>query len=578
MRAALSLLVLAAAPAAQTWQFVGSTDGSKPTKRHEAAYVEVGGKFYLMGGRGSRPVEEFDPVTETWTDLGLPPLQMHHFQPVVWGGKIYAVCAFEGGYPNETAVPNIWIFDPSTAAWQMSSAIPPARNRGAAGAVVYDDFIYVVGGNNQGHNGGYVPWLDRYDPATDTWTALADAPHARDHFTAAVIGNKLYAAGGRQTEQPNPFVNTIGPVDVYDFTSGQWANMPEPIPTQRAGTMTIARDEHLVVIGGESPGTAHDETEALDVGTGEWLALPGLNQARHSGGAVLYQDHVYCAAGSGNAGGNPELDTQESLDLSTLLATSALNLVTNGDFDAGQSGWIDNGDLTLSTDGGINAPALEVENGWTGKVAAGGPQKTYLLRGVYQVFGGGGNARLGLEYLDAGGIELGETALSLDTTSAYTSFDLTGTSPLGTASVRAFFEATGGRKLRFDDVVLMLKPAEILRVGVPANPVALQPSGTGPVAGQAWSPFIDHSDFAPGAAIDLVAVGLFPVNLPTSIGTVLCDPTTTLIATSAAGVPFAIPVPSVPVTIGAQLYTQGASVDGFSTPLTNALDITILAP
>ncbi|MEM9778236.1 MAG: galactose oxidase-like domain-containing protein, partial [Chloroflexota bacterium] len=52
-----------------TWEPVTTTDNSQPTERHESAYVEKDGKFYLMGGRGSRPIEMFDPISKTWLNL-----------------------------------------------------------------------------------------------------------------------------------------------------------------------------------------------------------------------------------------------------------------------------------------------------------------------------------------------------------------------------------------------------------------------------------------------------------------------------------------------------------------------------
>jgi len=234
--AALLALVLAPAAPAQ-WVLETSSDGSEPTARHEAGGVAYDGQLYLMGGRGPRPVERYDPLSDTWTDLGQPPLQLHHFQPVVHDGLVWVLCAFVGGYPFETPVPHIWTWDPATNTWAQGPLIPPARNRGSAGVVVHDGMFYVVGGNTLGHAGGYVPWLDRYDPATNTWTALPDAPHARDHFFAARVGHELVAAGGRRTELPNPFLNTEPAVDVYDLTAGSWRNAPLPIPTERAGAI-----------------------------------------------------------------------------------------------------------------------------------------------------------------------------------------------------------------------------------------------------------------------------------------------------------------------------------------------------
>ena len=37
-----------------SWQQVKSIDDSTPVERHEAAFVKVGSKFYLLGGRGIR--------------------------------------------------------------------------------------------------------------------------------------------------------------------------------------------------------------------------------------------------------------------------------------------------------------------------------------------------------------------------------------------------------------------------------------------------------------------------------------------------------------------------------------------
>ncbi|RQW08670.1 DUF1080 domain-containing protein [candidate division KSB1 bacterium] len=39
------------------------------TGRHENAFVEYKGKFYLLGGRGANPVNVFDPRTNTWEKL-----------------------------------------------------------------------------------------------------------------------------------------------------------------------------------------------------------------------------------------------------------------------------------------------------------------------------------------------------------------------------------------------------------------------------------------------------------------------------------------------------------------------------
>lgn len=173
--------------------------------------------------------------------------------------------------------------------------------------MVYQDKFYLVGGNKNGHNGEFVPWLDEYNPRTSSWTTLADAPHARDQFQAAVVGDRMYVAGGRRTNSSNVFNDTIQEVDVYDFTSGGWmtTNLPDDLPSPRAGAATAVFDGKIMGMGGESGGqkTAHNEVHALDTTTGEWSVLSPLIHARHGTQAIVSGQGVYVAGGSAKQGG-----------------------------------------------------------------------------------------------------------------------------------------------------------------------------------------------------------------------------------------------------------------------------------
>ena len=288
---------------------------NEPTARHENAFVETDGKFYLIGGRGERPVDIYDPATNTWSEGQTPPLEMHHFQAVSHEGKVYVMGALTGSYPDEQPIPNIYIYDPATDAWSRGPEIPEDRRRGAAGAFAHDGKFYLVAGIQNGHTDGYVSWLDMYDPATDTWTKLPDAPHQRDHVQAAVVDGKIVVAGGRTTSAATgqTLELTRPEVDIYDMESGTWKTLENDIPTERAGTTSVVHDGKLIVVGGESGAmeAAHHQVEALDVQSGEWTALPSLNQGRHGTQAIVYDGKIYIAAGSGNRGGGPELTSME---------------------------------------------------------------------------------------------------------------------------------------------------------------------------------------------------------------------------------------------------------------------------
>jgi hypothetical protein len=299
-----------------SWQTLTPTSGAF-TGREENAYAQAGDKFYLVGGRGNKPVQEYNPVTKAWVDKAYQPLELHHFQALTLDGLMYVIGAFTGPYPHETPVPNIYLYNPASNQWLTGPSIPQARRRGAAGAVAYNGKIYLVGGITDGHWAGWVKWFDEYDPATNTWRTLPDAPRERDHVQVTIINNKLYVAGGRRSSASTnqDFELTVPEVDVFDFATSTWSTLPSSsnIPTPRAGASNVVLGNEVIVIGGESglQVAAHAETEALNVTTGSWRRLANLQQGRHGTQALVNNGGIFTATGAGNRGGTPILTTQE---------------------------------------------------------------------------------------------------------------------------------------------------------------------------------------------------------------------------------------------------------------------------
>src|SRR5690606_37734842 len=279
--------------------------------RHENSFVQAGDRFYLMGGRESaNHIDVYNYETNTWTRLeNSVPEEFNHFQATEFGGMIWVIGAFRtNNFPKEVPADHIWIFDPANEEWIQGPEIPEARRRGAAGLVTYNNKLYVIGGNTIGHDGGYVAWFDEYDPATGTWTVLEDAPRARDHFFAAVIGNRLYAASGRLSGGAGgSFAPVIPEVDVFNFTSRTWSTLPEDqnLPTPSAAAVVAAYKEQLIVAGGEIAGTpmALPAAEVCAPLTRVWTTLDSLNHPRHGTQGIVSGNGLYVLAGSPNRGG-----------------------------------------------------------------------------------------------------------------------------------------------------------------------------------------------------------------------------------------------------------------------------------
>ena len=335
-----------------SWQTI-TPSGGLPTSREENSFVDAGDKFYLLGGRGINPVQVFNPANKTWADKMPPPVEINHFQAITLGGLIYTPGAFTGAFPHEKPVSKIYMYNPTSDKWMNGATIPVARRRGAAGAVAYKNKIYLVCGITDGHYAGWVKWFDEYDPLTNTWKTLPDAPRARDHFHAVIVNDKLYVTGGRLSSDSTSQVWTLNipEVDVYDFISSQWSTLPAAsnIPTPRAGAATTVLGNEIVVIGGESDQpTANIETEALNVQTNAWRRLADMQQRRHGTQVIKSNNGLYIAAGAGLQGGANLLTSTESFYLFNPTAPNGVALVQS--------------QLTASLDSAFNYVPLNAES------------------------------------------------------------------------------------------------------------------------------------------------------------------------------------------------------------------------
>jgi N-acetylneuraminic acid mutarotase len=190
------------APSSRVW--IDMNENESYTERHECSFVQAGNKFYYFGGRESpRRVEAYDYASNTWSVKTAVPVgeDINHFQAAEHQGLVWVIGAFKSNkFPSETPSGSVLVFDPANDVWMRGSPVPQGRRRGAGGLVNYKGKFYLLGGNTNGHRGGSVSWFDEYHPQTGKWKSLpVDAPRGRDHFHAAVVRDRMYAVGGRQS-------------------------------------------------------------------------------------------------------------------------------------------------------------------------------------------------------------------------------------------------------------------------------------------------------------------------------------------------------------------------------------------
>jgi len=123
------------------------------------------------------------------------------------------------------------------------SRAPMSQARDGLGVVAVDGKIYAIGGSTENHRqdwnnyhmGEFVGTNECYNPATDTWTTLADMPTPRSNFAIAVYQGKIYCIGGingtKLDDQYGLFTTTnyCNIVEVYDTATDSWSTKT-PMP------------------------------------------------------------------------------------------------------------------------------------------------------------------------------------------------------------------------------------------------------------------------------------------------------------------------------------------------------------
>ncbi len=116
-------------------------------------------------------------------------------------------------------------YDPATNTWTLIASMASAPLLFAAASM--GGFLYVTGGLVEGPPaaGPHVVLrrCERYDPASNTWSRIADLPEPRTCHALACLDGSLYAVGG-QAVWDGP--GSTSPPWRYDAIAGAWLEVP----------------------------------------------------------------------------------------------------------------------------------------------------------------------------------------------------------------------------------------------------------------------------------------------------------------------------------------------------------------
>jgi non-specific serine/threonine protein kinase len=279
-------------------------DASSP--RQYAAATEVGGRVWLIGGiseseAATADTAAYDRAINTWTAGPKLPRPLHHLMAVTYKGEAVVIGGFVPG-AELTSGQSDRVYALRGGAWQE---LPRLNHpRAAAAAAVVGDKIIVVGGQA---NGKLVPETEVFDGKS--WSDMAAIPTPREHLAAASDGRYLYAVGGRNLSADK---NTQA-LERYDPASDSWTKL-ETMPTA-AGSVGAAFVAGLVIaVGGEGTTSVSDAVQAYDIQKRAWSQLPALPTARHGIAVTGLDDSLYAVGGATTPGHVESTNEADVLD------------------------------------------------------------------------------------------------------------------------------------------------------------------------------------------------------------------------------------------------------------------------
>lgn len=229
-------------PGTNTW--IRKSD--MPTARSFfEAVLASNGKIYAIGGATTNEydlsvVEEYDPLTDTWATKSSMPTARHRIGATfARNGRIYVMGGEIFLHPGVTVTNVVEEFDPVTDSWTTRSSMPTSRNSlGVATAT--NGKVYAIGG----HNGNFLSIVEEYDPNTDTWAIKSNMPTPRNAFGITVGGNgKIYVIGGYNN-------GPLSMVEEYDPLIDEWKTHSDMLTDRTLFGAVLSNNGKIYAIGG----------------------------------------------------------------------------------------------------------------------------------------------------------------------------------------------------------------------------------------------------------------------------------------------------------------------------------------
>ncbi len=237
------------------------------------------------GNNYPKTIDIYDAAANTWSATPLPvsaPVLDYDATIVTANNKVFIAAPYRHGVSGFSS--SIDVYDVSSNSWS-STALSEGRY-GVTATAAGNKVLFAGGFRSYTRDDepyDFLGIVDIYNLSTNTWS-IAQLSEARAGMATAIVGNKVFFAGGYSTNYAGGFFNNASyatiysnRVDIYDATNNTWstANLSEG----RYGIQAVTIGNKIMFAGGYSKNLYSDKVDIYDAATNTWTSA-SLSQPR----------------------------------------------------------------------------------------------------------------------------------------------------------------------------------------------------------------------------------------------------------------------------------------------------------
>jgi N-acetylneuraminic acid mutarotase len=271
--------------------------------------MDRGGSYGSIGDFDSfrvTPATTPPPSTNyTWTTQAPAPLGLTEAESTVVGNRMYVFGGYYTTSPNWLATTRAEVYDLASNTWSAIADAPSPFTHG--GCCADDRYVYLAGGYVSNYSTGQQTFATRnvwrYDTVTNTWSAMTPLPQARGTGALALVGRTLHFFGGVD-------INRIDRAEHWTL------NLDDPNPTWQASVPLPSVRNHMgatvlngmiYAIGGQVGQNDNNPIATclvFDPATNQWSSIANLPAPRShiAGDTFVMNGSVVIVAGVSTGG------------------------------------------------------------------------------------------------------------------------------------------------------------------------------------------------------------------------------------------------------------------------------------